>query len=146
MSASVWQIVVGVMLGLLLCWVALVVALWRLRPADLTVADAARLLPDVAKLIARLARDGSLPRRVRIYLWLLLGYLALPFDVVPDFIPVIGYADDAIVIALVLRAVVRASGPDAVRRHWSGTDGGLTAVFKLSCGQDPPRSIRGSTR
>ena len=54
-------------------------------------------------------------------LWLLLGYLALPIDLVPDFIPVLGYADDAIVVALVLRSVVRRAGPDAIERHWPGT-------------------------
>ena len=133
MSWSLWEIAIGVLLGLLLCWAILVIALWRLTPAQLTAADAARLLPDLLKLLTRLARDRSLPRRVRLYLWLLLGYLALPFDVVPDFIPVIGYADDAIVIAVVLRVVVRASGVDAVRRHWSGTDDGLTTVLHL-CG------------
>jgi uncharacterized membrane protein YkvA (DUF1232 family) len=91
------------------------------------------LLPDLLKLVARLARDRSLPRRVRVWLGLLLVYLALPFDVVPDFIPVIGYADDAIVIALVLRMVARASGADAISRHWSGSEGGLTAVLHI-CG------------
>jgi uncharacterized membrane protein YkvA (DUF1232 family) len=139
MSASVLQTVVGVVLGLLLCWSLLVFALWRLRPAELTIGDAVRLLPDLLKLVARLARDRSLPRRVRISLWLLLGYLALPFDVVPDVIPVIGYADDAIVIALVLRTVVRASGADAVRRHWSGSDNGLAAVMRICALTQPTR-------
>jgi uncharacterized membrane protein YkvA (DUF1232 family) len=139
MSASVLQTVVGVVLGLLLCWSLLVFALWRLRPAELTIGDAVRLLPDLLKLVARLARDRSLPRRMRISLWLLLGYLALPFDVVPDFIPVIGYADDAIVIALVLRTVVRASGADALRRHWSGSDNGLAAVMRICALTRPTR-------
>jgi uncharacterized membrane protein YkvA (DUF1232 family) len=128
-----WQLLIGVALGLVLVWLAVVVVVWRARPVDLTAADAARLLPDLLRLVGRLARDGSLPRRVRVYLWLLLGYLALPFDVVPDFIPVIGYADDAIVIALVLRAVVAASGVEAVRSHWSGSPEGLAAVLRL-CG------------
>jgi uncharacterized membrane protein YkvA (DUF1232 family) len=132
-NVDAWQIAAGVLLGLVLCWTLLLVALWRLRPPELTLADAARLLPDLLKLVARLARDRSLPRRVRVWLGLLLVYLALPFDVVPDFIPVIGYADDAIVIALVLRMVARASGADAISRHWSGSEGGLTAVLHI-CG------------
>jgi uncharacterized membrane protein YkvA (DUF1232 family) len=69
---------------------------------------------------------------VRVRLWLLLGYLAMPIDLVPDVIPVIGYADDAIVVALVLRSVVRRAGPDAVVRHWPGTPDGLAAVQRLT--------------
>lgn len=91
-----------------------------------------RLLPDLLRLLRRLAADGSLPRGVRVRLWLLLGYLALPIDLVPDFIPVLGYADDAIVVALVLRSVVRRAGADAVMRHWPGTPEGLAALQRLT--------------
>jgi uncharacterized membrane protein YkvA (DUF1232 family) len=65
-------------------------------------------------------------------LWLLLGYLASPIDLVPDFIPVVGYADDAVIVALTLRSVVRRAGPEALERHWPGTDEGLAAVLRLS--------------
>jgi uncharacterized membrane protein YkvA (DUF1232 family) len=61
---------------------------------------------------------------VRVRLWLLFAYLAMPFDLVPDFIPVVGYADDAILVVIVLHPVVRRAGRDAVRRHWSGTTEG----------------------
>ena len=71
--------------------------------------------------MARLARDPRVPRAARVRLWLLLAYLALPFDLVPDFIPVLGYADDAILVSWVLRSVIRATGPDlgggALARH-----------------------------
>ena len=65
-------------------------------------------------------------------LWLLLAYLALPIDLVPDFIPMLGYADDAIVVAIVLRSVVRRAGADALTRHWPGTRDGLTALRRLA--------------
>jgi uncharacterized membrane protein YkvA (DUF1232 family) len=61
----------------------------------------------------------------------LLGYLAIPIDLIPDFIPVIGYADDAIIIALVLRSVTRAVGPAALDEHWPGTPEGLAALRRL---------------
>jgi uncharacterized membrane protein YkvA (DUF1232 family) len=72
--------------------------------------DAARLLPDVIRLVRRLAGDSSLPRSVRWRLALLLAYLLLPLDLVPDFIPVAGYADDVLVVAWVLRSVVPGPG------------------------------------
>jgi uncharacterized membrane protein YkvA (DUF1232 family) len=63
---------------------------------------------------------------------LLLAYLAFPIDLIPDFIPVLGYADDAIIVTAVLRSVVRRAGIDAVRAHWPGTDDGFTAITLLA--------------
>ncbi len=124
--------VLGVVGGVLLLWLALIAALWFTRPDELRLRDLVRLLPDVIRLLRRLAADATLPRGVRVRLWLLLGYLAMPIDLVPDVIPVIGYADDAIVVALVLRSVVRRAGPDAVVRHWPGTPDGLVALQRLT--------------
>jgi uncharacterized membrane protein YkvA (DUF1232 family) len=89
------------------------------------------LLPDVLRLVGRLARDGTLPRGVRVRVWLLLVYLTMPIDLVPDFVPVLGYADDAVVVALVLRSVVRRAGTDALERHWPGPPAGLDAIQRL---------------
>ena len=132
MDASWWTWVIAVGGGLLLVWLALVAALWLGRPDDVRVRDALRLLPDLVRLLRRLAADPSLPRGVRIRLWLLLGYLALPLDLVPDFIPVIGYADDAVIVALALRSVTRHAGAEALSRHWPGTPEGLAAVRRLA--------------
>ena len=126
-----WQLLVGVLGGLLLLWVALLVALWVTKPDESRLRDLIRLLPDVVRLVTRLARDRTLPGGVRVRLWLLLGYLALPIDLVPDVIPVLGYTDDAIVVALVLRSVVRRAGPQALERHWPGTPDGLAALGRL---------------
>ncbi|SDP39674.1 Protein of unknown function [Pedococcus dokdonensis] len=124
--------VIGVVGGVVVLWVALVVALWLSRPDELRLREAIRLLPDVVRLLRRIAADDSLPRGVRVRLWLLLAYLALPLDLVPDFIPVIGWADDAVVVALALRSVTRRAGPDAIDRHWPGTPEGLAAVRRLA--------------
>jgi uncharacterized membrane protein YkvA (DUF1232 family) len=91
--------------------------------------EALRLLPDVLRL---LAADRSLPRGVRLRLGLLLAYLALPIDLIPDFIPVLGLADDAIIAIAVLRGVVRRAGIDAVRAHRPGTDDGVAALTRLT--------------
>ena len=125
-------VLLAVLGGLLLLWAALLVLLWRTRPADLTVRESLRLLPDLVRLVRRLAADRSLPRGVRIRLWLLLGYLLSPVDLVPDVIPVLGYADDAIVVAIALRRVVRTAGEEAVLRNWRGSEAGLSIVRRLA--------------
>ena len=131
MPGWAWTLV-GAGAGLLLCWLVLLAVLWAARPDELRARELLRLLPDVLRLVRRLAADRSLPRGVRVRLWLLLGYLALPVDLVPDVLPVIGFADDAIAVALVLRAVVRRAGPDAVARHWPGTEAGLAALRRVT--------------
>lgn len=127
-----WQPVAGVAAGLLLLWLGLLIVLWRVKPDDGRLRDAMRVLPDVLRLTARLARDASLPRGLRLRLWLLLSYLAVPVDLVPDFIPVIGYADDAVMVVWTLRSVARLAGAEAIERHWPGTPVGLQAVVRLA--------------
>ncbi|MFE9746453.1 YkvA family protein [Saccharothrix saharensis] len=126
------DVLIGVAVGLLGLWLLLILCLFLLRPRGSALSQAVRLLPDVLRLVTRLARDPGLPRSVRVRLWLLLGYLALPFDLVPDFIPVLGYADDVIVISWVLRSVIRAAGPEVVAAHWPGTPEGLAVVRRLT--------------
>jgi uncharacterized membrane protein YkvA (DUF1232 family) len=127
------RVLLGVSAGLALIWLALLLSLVIVRPKRSLIKEALRLLPDVLRLLRRLAGDRSLPRGVQIRLWLLLGYLAIPIDLVPDFIPVLGYADDAIIVTAGLRAVARRAGLEPIRRHWPGTEDGLAAVMRL-CG------------
>jgi uncharacterized membrane protein YkvA (DUF1232 family) len=131
--------------GLLLAWLALAAVLIASRPERNSLEGTVRLLPDTVKLFRRLAADPLLPRGVRARLWLLFVYLAVPFDLIPDFVPVIGYADDVIIACVVLRSVVRRAGPEAVRRHWPGTPEGLAALWKaarLSGSPLPPATER----
>jgi uncharacterized membrane protein YkvA (DUF1232 family) len=134
-----WDLLIGVTAALLVAWLVLVVALAVVRPRGGLLSEALRILPDVLRLVRRLAADKSLPRGVRVRLGLLLVYLASPIDLVPDFIPVLGYADDAIIVIAVLRGVVRRAGLGAVRAHWPGTDDGFAALVRLAglTGDDP---------
>ncbi|KAB8191154.1 DUF1232 domain-containing protein [Nonomuraea phyllanthi] len=127
-----WDLLIGLAVALLVTWLALIGALAIVRPRGGLLREALRLLPDVLRLVRRLAADRSLPRGVRVRLALLLAYLAFPIDLVPDFIPILGYADDAIIVTAVLRSVVRRAGLDAVRRHWPGTDDGFTVLRRLT--------------
>lgn len=92
--------------------------------------EALRVLPDLLVLLRRLAADRTLSRGIR--LRLLLAYLAFPLDLVPGFLPVIGYADDAIIVALALRMVVRRAGHAPLERHWPGTPAGLTLIGRFA--------------
>jgi uncharacterized membrane protein YkvA (DUF1232 family) len=127
-----WGILSGVAVSLLVAWGVLILFLVLAKPKGLRVREALRLLPDTLRLLRRLAMDGSLPKGVRLRLWLLFVYLAVPVDIIPDFIPVIGYADDAIIVCAILRSVARRAGADAIRRHWPGTEDGLAALWRVA--------------
>jgi uncharacterized membrane protein YkvA (DUF1232 family) len=126
------RLVVTIGIGLAVTYLVLLGALLAARPRGNLLREALRLLPDVLRLLRRLACDPAVSRPARARLWLLLGYLAMPIDLVPDFVPVLGYADDAIIVSLVLRSVVRHAGSPVVRRHWRGTDDGLAALGRLT--------------
>ncbi len=139
-----WQTVLGVVGGLMLLWAVVVVLLWRARLDQHRLSEALRLAPDLLRLLRRLAEDTTLPRGVRVRIGLLLAYLLNPIDLVPDFVPILGYADDAIVTVVALRFAIRRAGPDALTRHWPGSRHGLSAVHLLAglshegTSSDPP--------
>jgi uncharacterized membrane protein YkvA (DUF1232 family) len=112
-------------------WLAFVAFVYIVRPDRTSLRDAVRLLPDTLRLVRRLAADRAIPRSTRCLVWLLLIYLASPVDLVPDFVPVIGYADDAIITSFVLRHVIRRAGPDKLREHWPGSVDGLATLRRL---------------
>jgi uncharacterized membrane protein YkvA (DUF1232 family) len=83
-------------------------------------------------LCRRLLADPRVPRRARYALALVVAYLALPFDLVPDMIPVAGQLDDALVLALGLRLVLRAAGAEVVSEHWPGPPDSLRVLLRLA--------------
>lgn len=125
--------------GLVIVYVILLAALWiyaHKNPDTVSLRDALRLVPDLLTLVGGLLRDRSLKVRIRVAVGALLLYLLCPIDLVPDFIPVVGYADDAVIIALILRYVIRVSGREALYRNWTGSSAGLIVIEKL-CGLQP---------
>jgi uncharacterized membrane protein YkvA (DUF1232 family) len=114
-----------------IAWLALVAALVILQPGTGLI-GAARLFPDLLRMLSGMARDPAVPRTVRLRLWLVILYLMMPFDIVPDVIPIVGYADDAILIAWVIRSTMRRGGGEALARHWPGSADGLALVMRLA--------------
>jgi uncharacterized membrane protein YkvA (DUF1232 family) len=100
----------------------------------------AGFVPDCAVLFTRLMRDPRVPRRYKVLVGALAAYLAMPFDLVPDFIPVAGQLDDVIVVVLVLRAVLRGGGEALVREHWPGPSSSRDVVLRLARGPSSGRS------
>lgn len=125
------ELLVGVVVSLAIIWVFVLVVLVIMKPDAATLTATARIVPDSVRLIRRLAADPSLHRGVRVRLWLLLAYLLSPIDLIPDFVPVIGYADDAVIVSLVLRSVIKRADVEVVRRHWPGSPEGLDALSRL---------------
>jgi uncharacterized membrane protein YkvA (DUF1232 family) len=121
-------ITLGVVVVIWAVFVIWLVAAGRRQDARALVS----FIPDCIVLVTRLARDPRVPRRRKLLLLGLAGYLALPFDLVPDFIPVAGQLDDAIMVALVLRHVCRAGGEPLIRELWPGPERSLTLILRLS--------------
>jgi uncharacterized membrane protein YkvA (DUF1232 family) len=131
-TGRIWlDIILGFAAALLLSWLALVIALAIRRPKGDLLKESLRLLPDLLRLLRRLTTNRDLPTGVRVRVALLFVYLAIPIDVIPDFIPVLGYADDAIVVVLVLRSVCRRVPVEDLRAAWPGSDDGFAALYQL---------------
>jgi uncharacterized membrane protein YkvA (DUF1232 family) len=92
----------------------------------------AGFIPDCVVLVSRLARDKRISRPRRVLLFGVLGYLAVPVDLVPDFLPGIGQLDDAVLLGLALRVVVRGGGSELVREAWPGPEASLTLVLRAA--------------
>jgi uncharacterized membrane protein YkvA (DUF1232 family) len=96
------------------------------------VRSVAGFIRDSIVLLRRLVGDPRVPRRHKLLLGALIGYLVFPFDLVPDFIPVAGHIDDAVAVALALRVVLRGSGTELLREHWPGPESSLALVLRLA--------------
>lgn len=126
-----WLSIVIVAATLVAIWIVFALYLLVARPDETTIRETLRLLPDSFRLLRRLTTDRSIPLRTRLLVWVLLVYLASPIDLIPDFIPVIGYADDVVISSVVLRHLVKRAGPEKLREHWPGSPDGLARLLQL---------------
>ena len=91
-----------------------------------------RALPDLARLIARLVADPVLPRAVKVMLVAAAVYLASPIDLIPDFIPLVGYLDDLLIAAVVLDGILNCVDRGLVLKCWPGTPGSLDRLARTA--------------
>ena len=128
---SWWELTLDLLGVTVLVWAAFIGYL--LAAGRRTDARAlAGFVPDCLVLVTRLLRDERVPRRKKLLLYAAAAYLALPFDLVPDFIPVAGQLDDAIVVGLLLRSFLRSGGDSLVREHWPGPERSLRLILRLT--------------
>ncbi len=80
----------------------------------------------------RLAADPGLPRAAKIALGAVAVYLASPFDLVPDFIPFLGYLDDVLLLAILVDGVLNYVDRCLVLRYWPGSSKSLEKVARVA--------------
>lgn len=126
------------MLRALLVALAIAAAVWLIAIAllfafgrRLAARELATLLPNLVRLFRALVRDPRVPRGTKALLILGAVWLASPIDLIPEFIPVLGPLDDAVIAALILRRVLRVAGPDVLAEHWRGDPATLDRVLRL---------------
>jgi uncharacterized membrane protein YkvA (DUF1232 family) len=115
----------------LVVWIGLIVLLIALGRRALA-RELATLVPNLTRLFAGLMRDPRVPLRAKVVLGATALYLAMPIDLIPDFVPIAGSLDDAIVAAFALRFVVRASSPEIMAEHWPGDPATLRRILWLA--------------
>lgn len=95
------------------------------------IAEVALLLPNIVKLVTRLLRDPRVPRRAKITLGLAAAYTVSPIDLIPEAIPVLGWADDVLVIMFAIDSLIDRAGPEVVTEHWDGPGDILNMVREV---------------
>lgn len=94
--------------------------------------ELAALIPNLVRLFRDLVEDPDVPRGPKVWLAIATLWLVSPIDLLPEFIPVVGPLDDAVVAAIVLRHLVRRSGTTVVRRNWRGEPATLAMILRAS--------------
>ena len=125
------HLLIGLGIAVVAGWLVLLLLLVVVRPRGQSVGGLVRVLPDSVRLVTALYRDPALPAGVRWRLRVALVYVILPVNLIPNFIPVIGMVDTAVVLAWALRSTVRIAGPAAVQGHWKGSPGSLATLVAV---------------
>ena len=140
------SILIGLGVSLIVAWLAFGACVFAIRPSRQPLGETLRILPGALRLVIALYRDRTLPRSLRWRLRIALIYNVQPINLIPDFVPLIGFADNMAVLGWALRGAVRISGVDAVERNWRGSReslGTLYRVLRLSAQSAAPTAACG---
>ena len=125
------RVLVGILVGLVALWAALLVLFWALRPKGVPAREILAVVPDVLRLIRSIIGDRAAPLDVRVALVGLLAWIVSPIDLIPEFIPVLGPLDDVVVAVVAMRYVRRRLGAENLRERWVGTDDGFALLLRV---------------
>jgi uncharacterized membrane protein YkvA (DUF1232 family) len=125
------RLILGIVVGIALLWVFVLVLFWFLRPKGVSVREVVRIVPDVVRMLRSIVRDPAAPLDVRLVLIGLLAWIMSPIDLIPEFIPVLGPLDDAVVAVVALRYVRRRVGVARMRAGWPGSDEGFALLGRV---------------
>jgi uncharacterized membrane protein YkvA (DUF1232 family) len=125
------KLIFGIVLGLVVVWVLLLALFWLLRPKDVPVREILRVIPDLLRLLRSIITDRTAPLDVRFVIGFLFVWIVSPIDVIPEFLPVIGPLDDAIVAVVALRYVRRRMGNEDLRGRWPGSADGFAVLQRV---------------
>jgi uncharacterized membrane protein YkvA (DUF1232 family) len=120
-----------ILLVLIAIWIVLVVVLVIVGRA-LLARELALLVPNLVRLFGGLLRDRRVPLRAKIVLAVASVWLASPIDLIPEFIPIVGSLDDAIVAALALRFLLVTTDRAVIDQHWHGDPASLERILRLA--------------
>jgi uncharacterized membrane protein YkvA (DUF1232 family) len=113
------------------CYALLVAALY-LGGRRMAAREIATLIPNLLRLFKALVQDPRVPRRSKTLLLFGAAWIASPIDLIPEFIPLLGPLDDAVVAALILRHLLRTAGPDVIAEHWRGEHSTLDRLLRVA--------------
>ena len=139
MDLPLWA---NVLLVVIAIWIVVAVVLVVVGRV-LLARELALLLPNLIRLFAGLLRDARVPLRAKIVLAVASVWLASPIDLIPEFIPLVGSLDDAVVAALALRFVLSTTDGAVVRENWRGDPATLERLLRLALwgGRGTPRAL-----
>ena len=126
-----FELIVGVAIGLVLLWVALLCVFWVFRPRGVSVREILGVVPDIIRLLKDLITASDVPMSVRLVCIGLIAWILSPIDLIPEFIPVLGPLDDVVVAIVAMRFVRRRLGSDELRRRWVGTEAGFALLTRI---------------
>lgn len=90
------------------------------------------LLPRLARMVAGLLGDSAVPRAAKIALAAVAVYLASPLDLIPDFLPFVGYLDDALLVAVVVDGLLNFLDRSLILKYWPGDQASLDATAAVA--------------
>jgi uncharacterized membrane protein YkvA (DUF1232 family) len=125
------RVILGIVVGIAVLWAVVLVLFWFLRPVGVSIREVVRIVPDVVRMLRSIVRDPASPLDVRVVLIGLLAWIVSPIDLIPEFIPVLGPMDDAVVAVVALRYVRRRVGVTRMRAAWPGTDDGFALLGRI---------------